>query len=96
MRDESVKVCDRELEKLAELAACWDDINTVLGKFISVLKTVHLEAVKDGDIHVALENLYYFTERFHKNATNLGSKASGAANKLVSKIEDIDLNIYNG
>lgn len=96
MKSDSVKVCDRELEILAELSACWDDINGVLSEYVSILETAHLEAVKDGDIHSALGNLYHFTERFYKNAENLGSKVSGNANNFASKIEAIDLNLYRG
>lgn len=96
MSSESVKVCDKEIEILAEVAACWDDIGSVLGKYVAVMKTVHTEAIKDGHIHTAVENLYLYAERFYNCSVGLGGQASSYSKKLVSKIEEVDLNLYNG
>ncbi len=95
MSSDSVKVCDLELEKLAELAECWDEIDSVLNQYSNIMKKVHTEAIKAGHIHVGVENLYHFSTRFHKFAEGLGAEASKHAKKLVSKVEDIDLNLYN-
>lgn len=95
MSSDSVKVCDLELEKLAELAECWDEINSVLNQYSNIMKKVQEEAIKAGHIHSAVGNLYHFSARFHNFAEGLGSEASRYAKKLVSKVEDIDLNLYN-
>ena len=83
MRSESVKVCDLELEKLAEIAECWDEIDSVLGKYSNILKKVYTEAVKTGHVHDAVGNLYHFSEHFHNLAIGLGAESSKYAKKLV-------------
>ncbi len=95
MSSESVKVCDRELKLLAELAAQWDDIDAVLGRYVSIMKKVQEEAVKSGNVHSAVLDLYCFSSRFHELAKGLGKEASTHITKLASKIEAIDLNLYN-
>lgn len=92
---ESVKVCEKELEKLAELAECWDEIASVLSKYVGIMQTVHAEAIKKGHINSAVGNLYHFSARFHKYSVGLGAQASTHANKLADKIEKIDLDLYN-
>lgn len=96
MSSDSVKVCDLELEKLAELAECWDEIDSVLNQYSNIMKKVQEEAIKAGHIHSAIGNLYHDSERFHNFAEGLGSEASKYARKLVSKVEDLDLDLYNG
>jgi len=95
MSSDSVKVCDLELEELAELAECWDEIDSILNQYSNIMKKVHEEAIKAGHIHSAVGNLYHFSTRFHNFAEGLGTEASKYAKKLVSKVEDIDLNLYN-
>lgn len=95
MSSESVKVCDLELEKLAEIAECWDEIDSALSQYANIMKKVHEEAIKAGYIHSAIGDLYHFSERFHGLAEGLGAKASKYAKKFADKIEDIDLNLYN-
>lgn len=94
MSSESVKVCDVELTQLAKLAECWDDIDAVLVEYVNIMKKVSNYAIKDGNIHYAVDDLYLFAKRFHGFAEGLGAEAAGYANKLVSKIDDIDLNLY--
>ena len=95
MGSDSVKVCDLELEKLAELAECWDEIDSVLNQYSIIMKKVQEEAIKAGHIHSAIENLYHFSTRFHDAAEGLGAEASKYAKKFVSKIEKVDLDLYN-
>ena len=40
MSSDSVKVCDLELEKLAELAECWDEIDSILNQYSNIMKKV--------------------------------------------------------
>lgn len=95
MSSDSVKVCDLELEKLAELAECWDEIDSVLNQYSNIMKKIQEEAIKAGHIHSAVENLYNFSARFHNYAEGLGTETSRYAKKLVSKVEKVDLDLYN-
>ena len=38
MSSDFVKVCDLELEKLAELAECWDEIDSILNQYSNIMK----------------------------------------------------------
>lgn len=95
MSSESVKVCDVELRKLADLAECWDEVSGVLGKYVAIMEKVQKDAVKKGEIHTALENLYYFSERFYNFSLGHGAVVAGKARGLANKIEEIDINLYN-
>lgn len=96
MSTESVKVCDRELKHLAELAGCWDEMDQILMRYIQTMKTVQEEAVKDGKIHEAVGNLLLYAQEIHKAAAGLGGRAAGAAQGFVGLTEATDLNLYNG
>ena len=95
MSSDSVKVCDLELEKLADLAKCWDELNAVLGKYVQTLKSVSTNTIKDGHIHEAVDILRFHAERIHKHANGLGAAAAGTGTKLASVAEKVDLSLYN-
>lgn len=95
MSSDSVKVCDRELEKLGDLAKCWDDLNSVLGKYVQTLKSVSTDTIKEGHIHDAINNLRYYAEEIQKYANSLGASAAGSSSKLASVAEKVDLDLYN-
>ena len=95
MSSDSVKVCDLELENLADVAKCWDDLNSVLGKYNQILESVAKETIKDGHIHEAMENLHYYAAEIQKYAGGMGAGAAGNATKLASVAEKVDLNLYN-
>ena len=95
MSSESVKICDLELEKLGDVAKCWDDIELVLGEYVAILKTVATDTVKAGHIHDALDRLYWNASDLDKHAQGLGAQVAGHARKLASKAEEIDLELYN-
>lgn len=95
MSSDSVKVCDLELEKLADVARCWDDLNSVLAKYVQTIKSVSEETIKEGHIHDALNNLYFYAKDIQKYANGLGASAAGVSSKLVSIAEKVDLDLYN-
>lgn len=95
MSYESVKVCDLELEKLADVAKCWDEIDGVLENYINILRSVHDETVKEGEIHEAIDNLRFYAENIHNHAVGIGAQAASKATSLVSKTEAIDLKLYS-
>lgn len=95
MKSESVKVCDAELKQLAEVAACWDEINSVLAEYVSIMDNCTKDAVKSGHIHEAVASLAYYARKFQTYADGLGGTASGKIKGLASKIDEIDLNLYN-
>ena len=96
MSSESVKICDLELEKLGDVAKCWDEIEEILSEYVAVLKTIPTDTVKAGHIHDALDRLRCYAEDIEKYALGLGVQVASAANKLASKAESIDLELYNG
>lgn len=96
MSSDSVKVCDLELEKLGDLAKCWDDIEAILGEYVMILNTVQTETVKAGHIHDAIERLHLYASDCQKYAKGLGSQAASTGNSLARKAEAVDLNLYNG
>lgn len=95
MSSESVKVCDREIDKLADLAECWDEIETTLGKYVSIMKKVHTETIKSGHIHEAVDLLCFYAKDIRTYAKGLGAKVAKESKKLPSKAEAVDLNLYN-
>lgn len=95
MSSESVKVCDLEIEKLADLAACWDETEKILGKYVAIMKKIHTETIKAGHINQAIENLYFYAKDIKKYAKGLGAKTAAEAKKLPKTAEDVDLNLYN-
>ena len=95
MSFESVKVCDLELEKLAEVAKCWDEIHGVLECYVNIINSVYNDTIKDGKIHTAIGVLHFYAEDIQKYAAGLGAQAASKANALVSKTESIDLKLYN-
>ncbi len=95
MSSDSVKVCDRELEKLGDLAKCWDDVSSILDKYVQTLKSVSSETIKEGHIHDAIDNLRFYAQEIQKYANGLGASAAGSASKLASVAEKVDLNLYN-
>ncbi len=95
MSSDSVKVCDREIDKLADLAECWDEVEETLGKYVAIMKKVHTETIKAGHIHEAVDLLRYYAEDIQKYAKGLGAKTASQSRKLPSKAEDVDLNLYN-
>lgn len=95
MSSESVKVCDLELEKLGELAKCWDEIDDILGEYVQIMKNTYTESVKAGHIHDAIDNLSFEAEKFRNIAQGLGARAASIAKALVKTAETVDLNLYN-
>ena len=95
MSTESVKVCDLELEKLGDVAKCWDEIGAILSEYVAVLKTIPADTVKAGHIHDALDRLRWYAGDLEKYASGLGAQVASAANKLASKAESTDLDLYN-
>lgn len=95
MSSESVKVCDLELEKLGDVARCWDNIAEVLSEYVAIIKTIPTDTVKAGHIHYALDRLSCEVQNLEKYAIGLGGQVAGYANKLASKAESIDLELYN-
>ncbi len=95
MSSDSVKVCDLELEKLADLAECWDETEAILGEYVQIMKSVYSDTIKEGHIHEAVENLQFYAEEIQKFAKGLGAQAASSSKKLASIAEDVDLNLYN-
>ncbi len=95
MSSDSVKVCDLELEKLGELAKCWDDIASVLGEYVAILNSVQTETIKAGHVQDAIERLHMYASDCLKYANGLGGQAAGTGNALASKAESVDLNLFN-
>lgn len=95
MSYESVKVCDLELEKLANVAKCWDEIESVMERYVNIMRSVQDETIKEGEIHETIDLLRFYAEDTIRFAAGLGSNAASKANALVSKAEAIDLKLYN-
>lgn len=95
MSSDSVKVCDLELEKLADLAECWDEIEAILGEYVQIMKAVHADTIKAGHIHEAVDNLRFFAEDIQKYAKGLGTQTASFSKKLASIAEGVDLKLYN-
>lgn len=95
MSSDSVKVCDLEIDKLADLAACWDEVDETLGKYVAIMEKVKTETIKAGHINEAIDLLAYYAADIHRYAQGLGSKTASQSRKLPSKAEAVDLNLYN-
>ena len=91
----SVKVCDVEIQQLAQIADMWAEIDSVFERYLMILKNVKEHAVKCGEIHDAIVSLYDFAETYYKYANGLGKNVSKDALEFLDKIEDIDLDLYN-
>ena len=96
MENDSVKVCDEEIEQLIEIAKQWEEINHILGKYVEILKEVKDSTIKEGEIHNAIETLYSYAKEMYTYSVGLGSEVAKDAKAFLSKIEDIDLDLYNG
>ena len=91
---ESVKICDTELERLIAISNCWDEIENVLGRYVNILEKVSSEAIKAGHINMSINNLLQYSKRLYNCSVGWGTTASGNAQALLSKVEDLDLDLY--
>ncbi len=94
MNTESVKVCNVELECLADIAACWDDINMVLTEYTNLLDDICEKTVKSGQIHDSISRLHDYAAKYNEYADGLGKTVSKTVKGFVGKIADIDLELY--
>lgn len=94
-QEESVKVCDTEIQQLVKIAKCWDEVNEILGKYVLIMDKIDKNAVKGGKIHDALDDLRFCASTYQKYAEGLGGKVKSISDGFVSKIERIDLDLYN-
>lgn len=96
MSKESVKVFDTEIEQLAQIAEKWDDIDDVLEKYIAILAEIKDTAVTSGDNNIVVGKLYDISNNFYTKSAGLGTEVAKNARSFLSRIEEIDLNLYNG
>lgn len=91
-----LKVSDLELACYAVMAEKWDEIDEVMLDYLEILKDTMDNAVKSGEVHEALDLLYYYAKKHYDRISGLGGKASSKTTSFLKKIEDVDLNLYKG
>lgn len=94
MNKESVKICDKEIRLLGEMAECWEDVNDILGEYISILKKVNEKAVKQGRIHDGLDSLEFHARKYMNCAVGIGKKVRNYSEKFVKDANRKDLDLY--
>ncbi len=91
-----LKVCDLELACYSDLIGQWDKIDSVMDDYLKVLVDIRDNAIKSGEVHESVDLLHWYAKSTYEKMKGLGKMASSFADKFLKKIEDTDLNLYNG
>ena len=91
-----LKVCDLELACYSDFVGHWEELDSVMNDFLIILADIRDNAIKSGEIHEAVDNLHWYVKSTFEKIKGTGSSAASQIESFLKKIEDIDLNLYNG
>lgn len=90
-----LKVSDLQLACLAAMCEEWESIDAVMEEYLTIVKCIAQEAIKDGAVHEAVERLAQNAESIYNRVKGTGNAAAKQAMSFLSTIESIDLKLYD-
>ena len=91
-----LKVCDLELACYSDLVSQWEKIDSIMDDFLIVLVDIRDNAIKSGEVHESVDLLHWYSKSTYEKLKGLGKTVSSSVDSFLKKIEDTDLNLYNG
>lgn len=91
-----LKVSDLELACYADMAEKWEKIDEAMLDYLEILQDITENAIKAGEVHKAVDLLYFYTKKYFAKIEGIGGSASSETIAFLEKIENVDLNLYKG